>query len=77
MGRMSDRAIELQEHTEYAIGRGACNDEEVIAYAKFLMRDFGKGDEQFIKGLTLEYFGEAPYKSLGLWNRLTTWIKGT
>jgi hypothetical protein len=86
MGRMSDRAIELQEHTEYAIGSGARNDEEIIAYVKLVMKDFSKGDGQYIKGLTLEYFGETPYKLrecysldiiLGLWNRLTTWMRGT
>ena len=58
MGRMSDRAIELQEHAEYSAGRGARNVEEVIAYVRIFMRDFSIGDEKFIRNLTLEYFGE-------------------
>ena len=59
MGRMSDRAIELQEHAEYAIDSlRARNDEEVIAYVRIFTRDFSIGDEKFIRNLTLEYMGE-------------------
>ena len=62
---MSDRAIDLQEHTERAITSGAQNDEDVIAYVKSFMGDFYDMDEKFIKNLIREYFGDYILKNRG------------
>ena len=58
MGKWKERAMDLQQHAEFATVNGAKNHEDVMAYVRTQMPYLLEDDEKYVKTLELEFFGE-------------------